>query len=182
MHTRLSIATLLMGAVYAACDLPASPDPARTPEVAAFGAGQAPAHMAATGTFVQTGINSQDVKVAGASTIIEQTSAGTISGTLVGPFEDQLRVVIHPNGRFTAHFTIACTCTVDGRSGTLELTASDTGELVSGDVGAFAGKAVITGATGDLAGLRGVLEIAGTVDVPSGLSTYGYSGTIHFRP
>ena len=143
---------------------------------------QASLPLEASGTITQTSITSVDVRAAGPNTILEQTDEGTISGTLTGTFQDDIKVVIHPSGRFNAHFTITCECTVDGRQGVLELVAGDTGELISPDVAVFAGRAVINGGTGDLSDLRGVLKIEGMVDVSSGLSTYTYSGNIHFRP
>jgi hypothetical protein len=138
--------------------------------------------VAATGTFAQSAITSLDVQTAGGNTIFMQTADGTISGTLSGPFQDDLKVVIHPNGKFNAHFTITCTCSVDGKAGVLEIVASDTGELLSPTLAAFVGRAVIKGGTGDLSGLHGVLQIEGTVDVTTGLATYGYSGTLHWQP
>ena len=54
--------------------------------------------------------------------------------------------------------------------------------LLSPTLAAFAGRAVINGGTGALSGLRGVLQIEGTVDVTTGLATYGYAGDIHFGP
>jgi hypothetical protein len=138
--------------------------------------------MAANGTFTQTAITSLDVKSAGPNTTLDQTSAGVITGTLAGTFEDKLKVVIHPSGKFDAHFTITCVCTVDGKSGVLEIVAGDTGELLSPTLAAFAGRAVINGGTGALSGLRGVLQIEGTVDVTTGLATYGYTGDLHFDP
>ena len=80
--------------------------------------------VAASGTFAQSAITSLDVQTAGGNTILTQTSNGSISGTLSGPFQDDLKVVIHPNGKFNAHFTITCTCTVGGKSGVLEINAS----------------------------------------------------------
>jgi hypothetical protein len=71
---------------------------------------------------------------------------------------------------------------VDGKSGVLGIVAGDTGELLSPTLAAFAGRAVINGGTGALSGLRGVLRIEGTVDVTTGLATYGYTGDIHFDP
>lgn len=138
--------------------------------------------VAASGTFAQSAVTSLDVRTAGGNTILAQTSDGSISGTLSGPFQDDLKVVIHPNGKFNAHFTITCTCTVGGKSGVLEFVANDTGELVSPTLATFAGRAVIKRGTGDLAGLHGVLQIQGTVDVTTGLSTYGYSGTLRWQP
>jgi hypothetical protein len=43
----------------------------------------------------------------------------------------------------------------------------------------FSGRAVITGGTGELSGLRGVLQIEGTVDLVTGLSEYDYVGWVH---
>lgn len=138
--------------------------------------------VVASGSFNQTGITSLDVQTAGGNTILDQTSVGAITGTLTGHFTDDLKVVIHPNGKFNANFTITCTCTVDGKFGVIEMVAGDTGELLSPTLAAFAGRAVIKGGTGALSGLRGVLEIEGTVDVTTGLATYGYTGAIHFEP
>ncbi|HSA55602.1 MAG TPA: hypothetical protein VLE53_07845 [Gemmatimonadaceae bacterium] len=138
--------------------------------------------VAASGSVNQTAITSLDVQTAGGNTILDQTAVGAISGTLTGHFEDDLRVVLHPNGKFDAHFTITCTCTVDGKFGVLEIVAGDTGELVSPTLASFAGRAVIKGGTGALSGLRGVLQIEGTVDVTTGLATYAYTGDIHFEP
>jgi len=143
--------------------------------------GSASAQMAASGNFTQTAITSIDVSVAGPNTIIDQTAVGTITGTLTGHFDDDLKVVIHPNGKFNANFTIRCVCTVDGNLGVIEMVAEDTGELLSPTLAAFAGRAVIKG-TGALFGLRGVLQIEGTVNVTTGLATYGYTGDIHFEP
>lgn len=140
---------------------------------------QASPHTDASGTFTQTEITSLDVWPAGPNIILEQTSKGLVTGTLDGSYEDVLRVVIHPNGKFNVKFTIICACTVDGKQGVIQLEATDTGELVSQTQAAFAGRAVITGGTDDLFGLRGVLEIEGIVDLVSGLSTYSYSGRIH---
>jgi hypothetical protein len=139
-------------------------------------------NTAASGTFTQTAVTSLDVQTAGKNTILEQTAVGTLTGTLSGPFTDKLRVVIHPNGKFDAHFTITCACTVNGKQGELEIVAGDTGELVSPTLAVFAGRAVINGATGALSGLRGVLQIEGTVNVTTDLASYSYTGDIHSDP
>lgn len=138
-----------------------------------------PPHSTASGVFAQTGINGLDVQFAGPNTIIEQASEGTVIGTLSGSYEDAVRVVIHPNGTFNAKFTIICDCTVDGKQGFLYLVATDKGQLVSDTQAIFSGRAVITGGTGELSGLRGVLQIEGTVDVVTGLSEYDYVGWVH---
>jgi hypothetical protein len=149
--------------------------------VGAIGAAHASPPAAASGTFTQEATTGFAIRFAGPNVIVEQTTMGSVVGTLAGTFEDSLRVVIHPNGRFTAKGTITCQCTVDDKQGLLAFVVADTGEEVNG-VPTFAGRAVITGATGELAGLRGVLEVAGTVDVMTGLSTFDYSGQIHLHP
>ncbi|HSJ65838.1 MAG TPA: hypothetical protein VK922_18295 [Gemmatimonadaceae bacterium] len=170
--------TILAGSMLVGCER----EPVGVENVDAPRPALAAVKVAASGAFAQSAITSLDVQSAGGNTIITQTSDGSISGTLSGPFHDDLKVVIHPNGKFNAHFTITCTCTVGGKSGVLEFVASDTGELLSPTLAAFAGRAVIKGGTGDLSGLHGVLQIEGTVDVTTGLSTYGYSGTLHWQP
>lgn len=138
-----------------------------------------PPHSTASGVFTQTGINSLDVQAAGPNTLLEQTSEGSVIGTLSGSYEDAIRVVIHPNGKFNVKFTIVCDCTVDGKQGFLYLVATDRGEMVSDTQAIFSGRAAITGGTGELSGLRGVLEIEGAVDLVTGLSEYDYVGWIH---
>jgi hypothetical protein len=148
----------------------------------AVGVAQASPPMAASGNFTQTEITSLEVRVAGPNTIIELTSEGLVGGNLSGSYKDSLKVVIHPNGLFTAHNRITCECTVEGKEGVLELVVVDTGEPVSPTTAIFKGTAVIKGATGELSGLRGVFQVEGTVDLLTGLSTYTLSGQIHFDP
>jgi len=136
----------------------------------------------ASGTITQTAITRLDVESTGPNTILHQTAVGMLSGTLTGPFDDKLKVVIHPNGKFNAHGTITCVCTVDGKQGVLKLVGGDTGELVSPTLAVFAGRLVIKGGTGELSRLRGVLQIEGSVNVTTGLAPYGYTGDIHFEP
>lgn len=183
MNTLHGFSILLLAALAIACEPVVAPDAERSETmVPPLATAQASAFTAASGTYAQTAITSLDVRVAGPNTILAQTSTGSISGTLNGTFEDEIRVVIHPNGQFNAQFTITCDCTVEGKSGILEISATDTGELTSPESGTFAGRAVINGGTGGLADLRGHFEIMGTVDVLSGLSTTTYSGKIRFLP
>ena len=150
--------------------------------VTALGVAQASPPTAASATFTQTERTGFDIGFAGPNVIIEQTTVGSVSGDWSGTFEDSLRVVIHPNGKFTAQNRITCACTVDGRSGDLELLVVNTGEPDSQGVPTFAGRAVIKDGTGQLAGLRGVFNVEGTVDLQSELSTTNLSGHIHLHP
>ncbi|HEX6307501.1 MAG TPA: hypothetical protein VFZ69_04895 [Longimicrobiales bacterium] len=178
MKTSYCCSILLLAASGTGCDTPMAPDTDQAAILAMAPAHAAP-HSAAAGTFTQTGITSLDVRQAGPNTILTQTSVGSVSGTLSGTYTDDLRVVIHPGGRFNAQFTIRCACTVAGEQGTLDIVASDTGEIISPTLAAFAGRAVITSGSAALADLRGVLRIEGTVDIVSGLSNYAYTGSIH---
>ena len=178
---RAAIATATTGMVVGCGQDPVRVEPSDVTRLAAVG-NAASVKTAASGAFTQTAITSFDIRTPGQNTIIEQTAVGTITGTLAGPFSDKLKVVIHPNGKFDAQFTITCACTVDGKQGEVEMVAGDTGELVSPTLAVFAGRAVINRATGALSGLRGVLWIEGTVDVTTGLATYGYTGDLHFEP
>jgi hypothetical protein len=150
--------------------------------VGAVGVAQASPPTAASATFTQTANTGLTVGFAGPNTIVEATNQGSVSGTLNGSFEDSVRVVIHPNGLFTAQDRITCECTVAGKAGVLELVVVDTGEPVSPTTAVFEGSAVITGGTGELSGLHGVFEVEGTVDLLTGLSTFTLSGQIHFDP
>jgi hypothetical protein len=143
---------------------------------------QASPPTAASGTSTQSQITSFEIRSAGPTVIIEQTNVGSVSGALTGEFEDSYRVVIHPNGRFNAQGTITCHCTVEGKSGVLELRLVDSGEIVSPDTAIFGGTAVITGGTGELSDVRGAFAVEGMVDIQSGLAKFSYSGQIHFHP
>lgn len=178
MKTSYHVSILLLAVFGTACDSVVAPDAGQTDALSLALSNAAP-HVAAAGTFAQNAITSMEVSQAGPNTIIELTSVGSMSGTLSGSYTDDLRVVIHPNGNFNAHFTIRCECTMAGEQGILELVASDNGQLVSPTLASFAGRAVITGGTAGLSDLRGVLQIEGSVDLVSGLATYTYSGRIH---
>lgn len=178
MRNSYLVLILALAASATACDQVVAPE-VRQAESPVLAVAQAQPQLLASGTFSQTGITGIAVRSAGPNTIIEQTSTGTVSGSLSGSYQDDIRVVIHPNGGFNAKFTITCQCTVEGKSGTLELVASDRGQLVSPTLATFEGRAVITGGGGELSDLRGVLRIEGSVDLVTGLSTYTYSGRIH---
>jgi len=150
--------------------------------IGAMGVALASPPTPASGTITQTEVLSSEVSFAGPNVIIEQTVAETVSGTLNGTAVETIRVVLHPNGKFTAKGTGTCQCTVEGvGSGVLEWVTSDTGESDL-PTPTFAGRTVITGGTGDLSSLGGVLQIEGTVDPATSLSVIDYSGEIHSHP
>jgi hypothetical protein len=131
----------------------------------------------ASGTFTVSSITSFAIRPVGPNFLIEQTTEGVVSGTLTGTFEDSVKVVVNPtaNKVVQSFGSGTCVCTVAGSSGTLEYVLSSRGAF---DAQFFEGRMVITGGTGDLSGLRGVLELEGTVDL-NGLATIDYVGQIH---
>lgn len=150
--------------------------------VGTVGVAQASPPTAAEGTLTHTAITGFDIRTAGPNAIFEQTTVGSFSGTLDGSFEESLRVVAHPTGRFNAKGTISCACTVEGREGIVELVLATSGEIVSPTTGVVEGRFVITGGSGELSGLSGVLDVEGTIDLTTGLVTITYSGQIHLHP
>ncbi len=149
--------------------------------IGAMGVALASPPTAASGAITQTDLLGIEVSFAGPNVIIEQAVAETINGTLTGTAVERIRVVLHPSGKITAKGTGTCECTVEGvGSGVLEWVASTTGD--ASPTPTFAGRMVINGGTGDLSGLRGVLEFEGAVDPVSSLSVSDYSGQIHSHP
>ena len=132
----------------------------------------------ASGTYMVTEITSFMPRTVGNKTVIDQTASGAFSGTLAGPFEDEVTIDIHPNGLVKARGTMTCSCTVAGKSGSLEFVHVTAGEF---DEQTFEGRAIIRRATGDLSGLRGVLEIQGTLD-ENNMATVTYMGWVHSHP
>ena len=175
MEARTMVGALLTLTAIAACETPASEiaSPIDPPTPAA-----AKVALAASGTFQQTGVTSVEVGAAGPNTIIEQSATGVVSGTLSGTYEDDVRVIIHPNGTFTTEFTIVCQCEVDGAEGVLEMRARDRGAITGPNTASFDGTATIVAGSGDLTGMHGVLRIEGEVDLTSGLSVYSYHGQL----
>lgn len=137
---------------------------------------QASPPAAASATMTVTAITGFAATPAGANTFVHQTTEGVFTGALIGTFEDELKGVVHPNGRVTAQGTLTCACTVEGRSGTLTFVQVSSGDFASQTL---EGRAVITRGTGDLADLHGTFDIEGTVD-SNGLATITFTGRMHF--
>jgi hypothetical protein len=144
----------------------------------AVGGAHASQPAPASGTYTVNAITGFALHPVGANMFIEQTTEGVFSGTLTGTFEDQIKAIVHPNGLVGAQGTLTCACTVAGKSGTLEFVQVSTGSF---HAQAFEGRAIITRGTGELSGLRGVLELQGTVD-PNGMATVTYVGGLHDHP
>lgn len=180
MKSRTTLATLTLALLATACETPSSP--IAQPDDVALGLTAAAAKATAidvAGFFEQTAITSLVPQQAGGNTKISQESVGLVTGTLTGTYVDDLKVTIHSNGTFNAHFNITCQCSLGGQQGVVEFVASDRGQMTGPTTAEFAGKATIIDASGGLAGLRGVLRIEGHVDLTTGLAKYSYAGTLH---
>lgn len=141
------------------------------------GAAQASTPIPASGTQSALVITGFEPRSAGPNLMFEQTSTGSMRGTLAGTTETVENVVIHPNGKLNAHGTLTCQCTVDGKSGVLDLTWSAVGVVTGEGTANIEGRFVIVGGTAELSDLRGVLPYEGSV--VNGLPSVEYSGRIH---
>ena len=140
--------------------------------IGATGAGASPP-TPASGTVGNTSATFNSVRVAGANLIIELSATAAYTGTFSGTSTLHGTLIIHADGSAEFHDIETFTGTVNGVPGTVtfNLNGSNDAELV------YHATATIVGATGDLAGLHGVLHEAGTVVIPTG-PVGTYSGQI----
>jgi hypothetical protein len=100
---------------------------------------------------------------AGDVAVLSVTSAlpETLEGKLSGPFTEEFRVLVLPDGSALASGTFSCECTYAGRTGTVEIHVVEraTKEFESAE-----GDWVAIGRSGDLQGLWG----SGTLEVEHG--------------
>ena len=87
----------------------------------------------------------------------------TLTGTFAGSEVSIATYTIHPDGSATIAAVSSCTCTVDGRTGTV--TFKDRGTASA--AGVIAVHRTSIDATGGLAGLQAKLEITGAVAAPT---------------
>src|SRR5829696_2260865 len=133
-----------------------------------FAAGSAPASPPATvsGSYVFTDSWFESFRSAGGNAIIELHATVEYTGTFTGTSTVHGKLIAHADGSANFHDVEIFPGTV-----TLRLAGSNDSEL---NVRATS---TIVSATGALAGLHGMLELAGSVQIP--LGTYGtYSGQI----
>ena len=140
-----------------------------------FSAGGAPASPPATvsGSYVYTDSWFESFRPAGGNAIIELHATVEYTGTFTGTSTVHGKLIAHADGSANFHDVEIFTGTVNGVPGTvtLRLAGSNDSEL---NVRATS---TIVSATGALAGLHGMLELAGSVQIP--LGPYGtYSGQI----
>ena len=136
--------------------------------------GSASTHVAFNGTFQNGSVVLTDFRQADGNTFISQTVQVVYAGDLSGSVVEQIDLVIHPNGSLNFNGVDVCACTLGGRSGTIVLPFSGTGDAS----GAASGRFTITGATGGLANLH----VVGTFQTSNGGSSGSFSGVYHFDP
>ena len=140
--------------------------------VAAAGA-SASQRSAVSGTYTYTSSSFESVRTAGGNTIIELTATVAYTGTFTGTSIVRGKLIAHADGSANFHDVEVFTGTVNGVPGTVTLKLSGSNDS-SFNVKA---KSTIVSATDGLAGLRGALRLAGTVQIPEG-PVGTYSGRI----
>lgn len=125
---------------------------------------------AASGTLMYTSSTFNSVRFAGGNTILELTATVEYTGTFSGTSILHGTLTFHPNGRANFHDIETFTGTVNGASGTVTFTLNGSSDPEL-NVKAVA---TIIDATGELAGLRGMLaETAVVLDKAVGpVGTY----------
>src|SRR5215207_4613050 len=137
----------------------------------------------ASGTLTTTSASFDSIRVEGNNTIIELTSTVVYTGTFSGTSTVHGTLIFHagatgeqfPPWRANFHDVEVFTGTVNGVEGTVTFELNGSND----PTGAFKATQAIVSATGDLAGLRGVLRQEGTVGPGGPVGTY--TGQIHFE-
>jgi hypothetical protein len=127
----------------------------------------------ASGTVGNTSATFNSVRTADGNVIIDLSATATYTGTFSGTSTIEGTLIVHADGSATFHDVEIFSGTVNGVSGTV------TFKLNGGNDSGLASHATATivDATGDLAGLHGVLHEIGTVVIPTG-PVGTYSGQI----
>jgi Protein of unknown function (DUF3224) len=131
-----------------------------------------PQEISGNVTYQSSTFNS--IRVDGGNTIIDLSATVSYSGTFTGTSHLHGTLIIHQDGSANAHDVEVFTGTVDGVPGTVTLNLN----LSSDPALVVTGKDVITGASGDLTGLRGILTVNAQVFDPLVGPIGTYSGHI----
>ncbi len=139
--------------------------------------GASAAPLQASGTLTYTSSTFNSVRTAGGNTIIDLSATVAYTGTLTGTSTLHGQLIFHPNGRANFHDVETFTGTVNGVPGTVTFNlkgSSDPGLNVKAS-------ATVVDATGELAGLHGVLfESAEVLDTAVGpVGTYTGKLNLH---
>jgi hypothetical protein len=139
--------------------------------------------ISASGTFTTTSATFNSVRSVGGNTIIDLTSTVSYTGTFTGTSIVQGTLIFHSGGtgaqfppwRANFHDVETFTGTVNGVPGTVTFNLNGSND----PSGAIKATYTIVSATGELAGLHGVLSQVGKIETPSG--PFGtYTGQIQF--
>jgi hypothetical protein len=136
----------------------------------------------AGGTLSTTSASFDSIRVEGNNTIIELSSTVVYTGTFTGTSTVHGTLIFHSGGtgeqfppwRANFHDVEVFTGTVNGVEGTVTFNLNGSND----PTGASKATQTIVSATGDLAGLRGVLRQEGTIGPGGPVGTY--AGQIHF--
>ncbi len=142
--------------------------------VAAQGAVASPS-TAASGTFTYTSSTFNSIRSAGGNIIIDLSATVSYTGTFSGTSTVEGTLIIHADGSANFHDVEVFTGTVNRVPGTVTFSLSGRNDAA---IDLKATNAIVS-ATGELAGLHGVLSMVGSVQIPTG--PFGtYSGQILF--
>src|SRR5512132_3576077 len=123
----------------------------------------------ASGTVGNTSATFNSVRVAGNNLVIDLSATASYTGTFEGTSTINGTLIVHADGSASFHDIEVFTGTVNGVHGTVtfDLNGSNDSTL------AVHATATIVDASGELAGLHGVLHEVGTVVLPNGpVGTY----------
>lgn len=117
-------------------------------------AAASPGELIATFTEVEEAHEITSARTVGNVTMLSVASAfpEVLEGKLSGPFTEEFRVIVLPDGSAVARGTFTCDCTYEGRSGTVELRII---ERIAPGFESGEGTWVAVGRSGGLRGLRG---------------------------
>jgi uncharacterized protein DUF3224 len=141
--------------------------------VAANGAAASPP-ISASGTLTYQSATFNSIRSAGGNTIIDLSATVAYTGTFSGTSTLHGTLILHPNGTANFHDVETFTGTVNGVSGTVTFNLNGSADAAA----VVSATAVILDASGDLAGLHGVLTEAAVVLDPLVGPVGTYSGQI----
>jgi hypothetical protein len=142
--------------------------------VATTGAAGSPP-ISASGTVGNTSAAFNSVTQAGSNLIIDVSATAAYTGTFVGTSTINGTLIIHADGSANFHDTEVFTGTVNGIPATVTFNLNGSNDLALN----VHATATIVDASGELAGLHGVLHEVGTVVIPTG-PVGTYTGQIQF--
>jgi len=127
----------------------------------------------ASGTFTYTSSTFNNIREDGGNLIIDVSATVSYTGTFTGTSALHGTLILHANGSANFHDVEVFTGTVNGVPGTVTFNLSGSNDAA---INLKATNAIVS-ATGELAGLHGVLAMVGSVQIPAG--PFGtYSGQI----